>query len=194
VALWYRILKFFLPRFFFSGRGQTTSRVTAPEIGSSQGGASRHGVSTELETFAGPSNVSPFPPEDKYVHFTAESHDRTVTKLTLEHVWIHEDWTSLTSVKFSPDGKSLAVGLIGCSGLSAQKTYIYDMASGRKIWLINLSYDSDLSTLLIGFVVLVCFASLALGHITTAIRVQTMYLSLLMEGISPWGTCLEEQR
>ena len=193
VPLWYRILKSSLRRFFFSGRGQTTSRVTAPEIGSSPGDASRHGVSTELETFAGPSNVSPFPPEDEYVHFTTEFHDRTVTKLTLEHVWKHGGWTSLTSVKFSPDSKSLAVGLIDCTGL-AQKTYIYDMTSGGEIWLINLSYYSDLSTLLIGFVVLVCLVRRLTLRNTTAVRVQTMYLSLLMEDISPWGTCMEEQR
>ena len=144
VPLWYRILKFFLPRFFFSGHGQTVSRVTAPEIGSSlKGGAPRHSVSTELETFAGHSNVSPFLPEDEYVHFTTESHDRTVTKLMLEHVWTQGGWTSLTSVKFSPDGKYLAVGLVECIGLRAQKTCIYDMTSGGKIWLINLSYDSD---------------------------------------------------
>jgi len=141
VSLWYRILKFFLPSFFFSGHGPNTSRVTAQEVGSSQGGAFRHGASTELETFTGPSNVSP-PSEDGYIHFTTEFHDKTVTKLTLEHVCIHDGWSSLTSVKFSPDGKYLAVGLVGFSGLGAQKTYIYDMTNdGRKIWLINLSYD-----------------------------------------------------
>jgi len=189
VSLWYCILKSSLWRFFFSGRGQTTSHVTAPEIRSSPGDASHHGVSTEFETFTGPSNVSPFPPEDEYVHFTTEFHDRTVTKLMLENVWKHGVWTSLTSIKFSPDGKSLAVGLIDCTGL-AQKSYIYDMTSwGDSIWLINLS---DLSTLLIGFVVL-GLVTLAIGN-TTAIHVQTMYLSLLMEDISPWGTCMEGQR
>ena len=52
-------------------------------------------------------------------------------QVKLEHVWAHGP--PVGSVKFSPDGKYLAAGL----GRGGEKTYIYDVNTRRKIWLIG---------------------------------------------------------
>jgi WD40 repeat protein len=133
--LWYRILKLFLPGFFFGRHGPSTGRVCTTEGMSSEGG-----VSTEQTFVAEPSNIPTSPGDTPTVqahHFATFRHStigKPTLQVKLERVWTHE--TVLTSVKFSPDGKYLAVGLAG-KGVDSQKTYIYNVTNGRKIWSVS---------------------------------------------------------
>ena len=183
-SFWYRILEFSFLRYFPSRHRTITSRVSAPVPGSSR----RRDVSAEVEALVEPSD-----PNNKVIqahYFVKFPDDGTAGKPTLqvkiERVWTHKSFTY--SIKFSPDGKYLAVGVADV-GLDFQKSYIYDVTIGKKIWwaiviLLARVIDCD-------FFVQVC------SQIDTPVdtsRPQTTHLSLLeMEDTLPQGIPLDKQ-
>jgi hypothetical protein len=134
-----------IPRISLPGsstsQGSSTPRIRpqTPEPGSSKGVASRHvsaerippsSEPSEAEILTSPGDELELNQARYFVKFHAGTVGKPTLQVKLEHVWSHE--TVTTSVKFSPDGKYLAVGLTG-SGMDSQSTYIYDVAMGRKI-------------------------------------------------------------
>jgi len=55
----------------------------------------------------------------------------SLLQVKLIHEWTHKP--SVASVKFSADGRHLAIGHSE-NHIDSQKTYIYDVATGRKVW------------------------------------------------------------
>lgn len=121
--------------------GASTSRNCAPQALSSQpdhSDASRHGFPTTSTKPADP-KVSTTPPGGKtsQAQYSVEF-PVGKSKLKVERVWTLETADRYASVKFSPDGRYLAVGLVETRSHST-KTYIIDVTTGRKIWSIKLS-------------------------------------------------------
>jgi WD40 repeat protein len=83
-------------------------------------------------------NVSTSPTDD--TQYFVKFHDgKPALQVKLERVWTHRS-LSINSVKFSPDGKHLAVGVADGRGFDSQRTYIYDVTIGKKIWSVEISY------------------------------------------------------
>ena len=112
-----------------------TSYISAPEPGS----VPYVFFTKQSQACAGPSDpiVSTSPTEDKYF---VKFHDTIVGKPTLqmklERIWTHRRF--INSVKFSPDGKYVAVGVADGRGFDSQRTYIYDVTIGKKIWSVGI--------------------------------------------------------
>jgi len=138
-SFWNRILKISFLGSFTRRRGPTTiSNVSARDPGSSQGGAR---ISAEqIQTLAGPSDlkISTTSPDKAiqsqyYVEFPDGAFGKPSIQVKFERIWTLK--SLIYSIKFSPDGKYLAVGVADV-GLDFQKTYIYDVTIGRKIWSV----------------------------------------------------------
>lgn len=93
----------------------------------------------QIEAYAGPSDliVSTSPTEEKYF---VKFHDIIVgmptLQMKLERIWTHRRF--INSVKFSPDGKYVAVGVADGRGFDSQRTYVYDATIGKKIWSVGI--------------------------------------------------------
>jgi len=186
-SFWNRILKISFLSSFSRRRGPTTTfRVSARDPGSSQSGAR---VSAEqIQTLAGHSdpNFSTTSPDKAiqtryFVKFPDGTFGKPALQVKFERVWIHK--SLIYSIKFSPDGKYLAVGVADI-GFDFQKTYIYDVTIGRKIWFVIYFFARSI----IDLSYLVCSQ---IDTLVDTSHPQTTYLSLLgMEDTLPPGTRL----
>jgi len=121
-------------------QGSTTSSVSSWRT---QPNAPTFGVSTEqlhLSDMAPPNSSTFSPAKDTptqaqcSVKFHTVAVDGPTLQVELEYEWPFDSVTA--AVKFKPDGKYLAVGLCRL-GWESQKTYIYDVAKRKKVWLVK---------------------------------------------------------